>query len=161
MGASSAALGSGDTGCSPLPSTNRQTPESTVRQTLRCPHCSLVQFVTSDRSCRRCHHPVDPEIESHESAPVPAPLPFSHPVNVQVLFNFELSIPVVIYWLRTRQGITQQQLADRMSTVRQTVCKWEAGKRVPEVEGIVMLANGLGVSAAMLMRYCEYLQNGQ
>lgn len=53
--------------------------------------------------------------------------------------------------LRTEQGLSQDELAERVHVVRQTVSKWERGTSVPDVDSLVALARALGVSAAELL----------
>ena len=53
--------------------------------------------------------------------------------------------------LRTEQGLSQDELAERVHVVRQTVSKWERGTSVPDADSLVALARTLGVSAAELL----------
>lgn len=53
--------------------------------------------------------------------------------------------------LRTEQGLSQDELAERVHVVRQTVSKWERGTSVPDADSLVALARVLGVSAAELL----------
>lgn len=53
--------------------------------------------------------------------------------------------------LRTEQGLSQDELAERVHVVRQTVSKWEHGTSVPDADSLVALARALGVSAAELL----------
>ena len=53
--------------------------------------------------------------------------------------------------LRTEQGLSQDELAERVHVVRQTVSKWERGTSVPDADSLVALARALGVSAAELL----------
>lgn len=49
-------------------------------------------------------------------------------------------------------GLTQQDLADRLSVTRQTVSRWEAGTVMPDLEKITDIASLLGVSCDYLLR---------
>ena len=49
--------------------------------------------------------------------------------------------------LRTEQGLSQDELAERIHVVRQTVSKWERGTSVPDADSLV----ALGASAAELL----------
>ena len=51
---------------------------------------------------------------------------------------------------RKELGLTQIELADRLSVTRQTVSRWEAGSVMPDIEKISDIASILGVS-------CDYL----
>lgn len=53
--------------------------------------------------------------------------------------------------LRTEQGLSQDELVERIHVVRQTVSKWERGTSVPDADSLVALARALGVSAAELL----------
>ena len=51
---------------------------------------------------------------------------------------------------RKNIGMTQQDMADRLSVTRQTVSRWEAGTVLPDIEKLPDIASMLGVS-------CDYL----
>lgn len=53
--------------------------------------------------------------------------------------------------LRIEQGLSQDELAERVHVVRQTVSKWERGTSVPDADSLMALARALGVSAAELL----------
>lgn len=53
--------------------------------------------------------------------------------------------------LRIQQGLSQDELAERVHVVRQTVSKWERGTSVPDADSLMALARALGVSAAELL----------
>lgn len=53
--------------------------------------------------------------------------------------------------LRIQQGLSQDELAERVHVVRQTISKWERGTSVPDADSLVALACALGVSAAELL----------
>ena len=52
---------------------------------------------------------------------------------------------------RLRRGLSQQELADMLSVVRQTVSKWEKGLSVPDSEMLVRIAEVLGTSVSELL----------
>lgn len=56
-----------------------------------------------------------------------------------------------IYNLRTGQGMTQEQLAEKMGVSRQSVSKWETDSAVPDIEKLKLLTEILGVSIAELV----------
>ena len=64
-----------------------------------------------------------------------------------------MEIGTKIAQARREQGITQLELADKMSVTRQTVSRWETGAAVPDIEKVADLAEILQVS-------CDYLLNG-
>lgn len=53
--------------------------------------------------------------------------------------------------LRTRAGITQDQLAERLFVSRQTVSNYETGRSQPDVDTLVRLAEALGTDAGTLI----------
>lgn len=53
--------------------------------------------------------------------------------------------------IRSRRGLTQEQLAERIDVAQATVQRWEAGKREPGFEQLHALANALGVTAGELL----------
>ena len=53
--------------------------------------------------------------------------------------------------LRTRKGMSQEELADRLNVVRQTVSKWEKGLSVPDSEMLIKLAEVFEVSVGELL----------
>ena len=54
--------------------------------------------------------------------------------------------------LRRREGLTQEQLADRLGVTRQSVSKWKGGAAVPELGKLVALADLFGVTLDDLVR---------
>ena len=53
--------------------------------------------------------------------------------------------------LRRREGMSQEQLADRLGITRQSVSKWESGASVPELAKLIAIADLFGVSLDYLM----------
>lgn len=58
--------------------------------------------------------------------------------------------------LRRRQGLSQEQLADRLGVTRQSVSKWEGGAAMPELSKLVALSELFGVSVDYLVK--DYLE---
>ena len=54
--------------------------------------------------------------------------------------------------LRTEQGLTQKQLADRLHLSDRTVSKWERGAAWPEMNTLLTLCEVFGVSLDTLLR---------
>ena len=54
--------------------------------------------------------------------------------------------------LRRKQGMSQEQLADRLGITRQSVSKWESGASDPSTSNLLALAKLYGVSAEDLLR---------
>lgn len=54
--------------------------------------------------------------------------------------------------LRRREGLSQEQLADRLGVTRQSVSKWEGGAAVPELGKLVALSELFSVSVDYLVK---------
>ena len=52
-----------------------------------------------------------------------------------------MTIGEKIYTLRTQNGMTQEQLAEKMGVSRQAISKWESDVSVPELNKLKSLAN--------------------
>ena len=57
----------------------------------------------------------------------------------------------IILELRTKQGLSQEELAELLDVSRQAVSKWEQGNGYPEVETLLLLSSKLNVSLDSLM----------
>ncbi len=53
--------------------------------------------------------------------------------------------------LRLERGMSQEELAEKLYVVRQTVSKWEKGLSVPDADMLVKLSEVLGVSVSELL----------
>ncbi len=58
----------------------------------------------------------------------------------------------LLYTLRKRKGLTQQELADELGVTNKAVSKWETGEAFPETGLLLPLADLLGVTADDLLR---------
>ncbi|WP_263357176.1 helix-turn-helix domain-containing protein [Acidicapsa ligni] len=119
---------------------------TSVREVLRCEHCLLVQFRTSNSMCRRCHKPLDME-------EVPAP--------VEVIAQSEappsatdagLRVANQVKDIRKARHLSQRQLASRMQVPRTYISKIENGKAIPTLGSLERLANALEVDICQLVR---------
>lgn len=54
--------------------------------------------------------------------------------------------------LRTKQGLSQEELADIFDVSRQTISKWEAGASFPEVDKLIALSDYFEVTIDYLLR---------
>jgi transcriptional regulator with XRE-family HTH domain len=116
------------------------------REVVRCDRCLLVQFRTSNNLCRRCHTSLDedePEIVS------PAPEPQVMPMNGGS--RGHLNLAASIRALRLRSGLSQRQLAGRMSVPRTYVSKIENEKATPTLSSLERLARALEVTVPDLL----------
>ena len=53
--------------------------------------------------------------------------------------------------LRKAKGLSQEELAERIHVVRQTVSKWEKGLSVPDADLLIQLAEALDTSVSTLL----------
>lgn len=56
-----------------------------------------------------------------------------------------------ILYLRKKQGMTQEQLAEKMEVSRQAVSRWESGTTLPDASNIVQLSKIFAVSVDYLL----------
>jgi transcriptional regulator with XRE-family HTH domain len=120
------------------------------REVVRCDDCHLVQFRTSNNLCRRCKTPLD-EIPEVVAMHTPVPMPHA----VATMPSQQLPVAAAIRALRTRAGLSQRQLAQRMSVPRTYVSKIENEKACPTLSSLERLAEALRV------RVCDLLTTGR
>ena len=53
--------------------------------------------------------------------------------------------------LRKSKGLSQQDLADKLNVVRQTISKWEQGLSVPDSDLLIALSEALGTPVSTLL----------
>lgn len=63
-----------------------------------------------------------------------------------------------ITWYRKHQGMSQEELAEKLGVSRQAVSKWELGEATPELERILGLAELFGISTDALLKDGEPMQ---
>jgi transcriptional regulator with XRE-family HTH domain len=117
---------------------------------VRCDRCQLVQFRTNNNNCRRCKTSLDqeePEPILVLSEPQPQP-PAMHRRGIQVA--------LAIRTLRQRSGLSQRQLALRMSVPRTYVSKIENEKATPTLSSLERLARALEVTVPDLIVGCGH-----
>jgi len=116
------------------------------REVLRCEHCSLVQFRTSNSMCRRCHKPLDVE---------------ELPASIEVVAVSEspassadagLRVAAQVKEIRKARHLSQRQLAGRMQVPRTYISKIENGKAIPTLGSLERLASALEVEICQLVR---------
>src|SRR5437763_16141774 len=113
------------------------------REVVRCDHCLLVHFRTSNNLFRRCHISLDEEEPEIVQAPAPQlvpPAPRGH-----------LNLASSIRAMRLRNGLSQRQLAGRMSVPRTYVSKIENEKATPTLSSLERLARALAVTVPDLL----------
>ena len=118
------------------------------REVVRCDHCHLVQFRTSNNLCRKCRTSLDED----EPAPIFAqPLPVMESAGAN---RSEVQVAQAIRSLRLGHGLSQRQLALRMGVPRTYVSKIENEKATPTLSSLARLAEALTVSVPELLRAC-------
>jgi len=53
--------------------------------------------------------------------------------------------------IREKQGLSQQELADRAGVVKSTIYEAEVGRRIPRIQTLEKLADALGVEIVELL----------
>ena len=115
------------------------------REVVRCDHCHLVQFLTTNHFCRRCRASLDPE----EPEAVAVEAQVAVPTNGNG--HAHLQVATAIRALRLRSGLSQRQLALRMQVPRTYVSKIENEKATPTLSSLERLARALEVTVPDLL----------
>ena len=115
------------------------------REVIRCDRCLLVQFRTVNNLCRRCHTSLD---EEEPEVATPAPVPQVIPIIGR---PGHLNLASSIRNIRLRNGLSQRQLAGRMSVPRTYVSKIENEKATPTLSSLERLAKALEVTVPDLL----------
>ncbi len=116
------------------------------REVVRCEHCTLVQYRTTNSLCRRCHKPLDIE-EPRVLGPQPVPTP-----PVQATAEAGLQVAGQVRDIRRARHLSQRQLAGRMQVPRTYISKIENGKAIPTLGSLERLAEALEVDVSQLVR---------
>ena len=112
---------------------------------MRCDRCQLVQFRTHNNLCRKCKTSLDEdEPEPVLAQPEPQPQP-------PVMNRHGFQVALAIRNLRLRGGLSQRQLALRMSVPRTYVSKIENEKATPTLSSLERLAKALDVTVPDLI----------
>jgi len=92
--------------------------------------------------------------------------PYMHQ-STTTFMNYEQSMPLVIYWLRNRLGMSQRAMANDVAkitdkdtvTSRVWISKIENGNCMPNIESMEKIASVLGTTLAAMTRMCEVLMD--
>ena len=103
------------------------------REVLRCDHCSLVQFRTTNALCRRCHKCLEVELPAPEPALELVPAPSEQEGGIQVA--------TAVRDLRHVRNLSQRQLAARMGVPRTYISKIENAKAMPTLSSLDLTAD--------------------
>ena len=116
------------------------------REVVRCDRCLLVQFRTTNSICRRCRGSLDEDEPEIISAPPPPQVMPHHGHG-----RGHLHLAASIRSMRLRNGLSQRQLALRMSVPRTYVSKIENEKATPTLSSLERLARALEVTVPDLL----------
>jgi transcriptional regulator with XRE-family HTH domain len=117
-----------------------------TRDVVRCDHCRLVQFRTSNSICRKCRKPLEveePVVLAPQLVTTP-PTPASAEAGLQVKSQ--------VREIRRARHLSQRQLAGRMQVPRTYISKIENGKAIPTLGSLERLAAALEVDVSQLVR---------
>src|SRR6516165_7581307 len=117
-----------------------------TREVVRCEHCRLMQYRTSNSLCRKCHKPLDIE----EPATLAPQLVTSSPVPASA--EAGLQVAAQVRDIRRARHLSQRQLAARMQVPRTYISKIENGKAIPTLGSLERLAEALEVDVCQLVR---------
>lgn len=117
------------------------------REVVRCDRCLLVQFRTTNNLCRRCHGSLDED----EPEIVSAPPPPQQIIPTNGHSHGHLHLATAIRSIRLGSGLSQRQLALRMSVPRTYVSKIENEKATPTLSSLERLARALEVTVPDLL----------
>jgi len=117
-----------------------------TREVVRCEHCTLVQYRTSNSLCRKCHKPLDIE-EPLILGPQIVPGPSLHSAT-----DAGLHVAAQVRDIRKARHLSQRQLASRMQVPRTYISKIENGKAIPTLGSLQRLAEALEVDVSQLVR---------
>jgi transcriptional regulator with XRE-family HTH domain len=117
-----------------------------TREVVRCEHCTMVQYRTSNSLCRRCHKPLDIEAPiMFGPQPVPGP-------SIHGSAEAGLHVASQVREIRKARHLSQRQLAGRMQVPRTYISKIENGKAIPTLGSLERLADALEVDVSQLVR---------
>ncbi len=120
------------------------------REVLRCDHCSLVQFSTSNLLCRRCHKPLEIEV------PEPVASSTAEAAGTRTQSNRCSKIAVRLREIRNARHLSQRQLAARLDVPRTYISKIENGRAMPTLSSLQRLATALAVPMCEMVRDDRY-----
>src|SRR5580692_9523410 len=117
-----------------------------AREVVRCEHCRLMQYRTSNSLCRKCHRPLDIEepVALMPQLVSSTPVPSSQEAGLQVAGQ--------VREIRRLRHLSQRQLAGRMMVPRTYISKIENGKAIPTLGSLERLAAALEVDISQLVR---------
>jgi transcriptional regulator with XRE-family HTH domain len=131
------------------PRTLTHNSQTQVREVVLCPRCGLVQFLTRNSLCRRCHRtletterPSTPEDSGTAPSADPADLDASTLVR---------NLGARLREVRGMYGLTQNALSRRMNVPRTYISKVEMSRTVPTIATLYRFADALGIEVQHLL----------
>ena len=120
------------------------------REVLRCDHCSLVQFSTSNLLCRRCHKPLEVE------EPEPIVSSAVEVMGSRTPGNRNSKVAVRLREIRNARHLSQRQLAARLDVPRTYISKIENGRAMPTLSSLQRLAGALEVPMSEMVHDARF-----
>ena len=63
--------------------------------------------------------------------------------------------------LRKQNGLSQEQLAEKLNVSRQAVSKWESEQSIPDLEKVILMSNYFGVTTDYILKGIEPTENNE
>jgi transcriptional regulator with XRE-family HTH domain len=127
-----------------VPTPQPQVVAGTEREVLRCEHCKLVQFRTTNDVCRKCRKSLLPDLPKVQPIAIVAEPDAPRAEGIQVA--------AAVRDLRHVRNLSQRQLATRMNVPRTYISKIENAKAMPTLSSLDRLARALQVDISALLR---------
>jgi ribosome-binding protein aMBF1 (putative translation factor) len=134
-------------------------------EVIRCPHCSLVQFMTANGDCRKCRESLTvkelPVAAETVQETVQIAAYGRKPTRTAHIHGRQYDIGVAVWLLRKSLGMTAQTVSGRMGVARSYISKVENDRVVPTPEMIKRLAEALGIPTQGLVEIAGHVRNGR
>lgn len=125
-----------------------------MRDIVRCRHCELNQFMTTDKKCRRCKGELlDKIILVATVKEEPAPK-----VVAQGAMSFGEAVCTSIKVMRDAFGFSQLQLAERMGCNRYWISRIENHRATPTLRILEKFAVAFSLTSCDIVTFAELLQ---
>lgn len=63
--------------------------------------------------------------------------------------------------LRKQNGLSQEQLAEKLNVSRQAVSKWESEQSIPDLEKVILMSDYFGVTTDYILKGIEPTENNE
>lgn len=122
---------------------------------IRCKECKLVQFIGSNKKCRRCYA----DLEEKEPDPIieapPEPPPCVAPNGIGE------SVTLMLKILRDAHGFSQRDIAERLTIPRTYISKIERGHAMPNWTSLWRFCETFDIDPCWFLRLCEVAAGAQ